>query len=75
MNSKTNRRFVALAIAVAGSALLQACAVSTGAFSPSRPTNTNRSMVSHYDVLHQQAAPSHSIGSTRSGGTSVHKYY
>ena len=50
MNSRINRRLVALAFAVAVSALLQACAVTTGAFSPSRSVNTNHSMTSHYDV-------------------------
>lgn len=76
MSSRNNRRLVALAFAVAVSALLQACAVTTGAFSPSRSVNTNRSMTSHYDVTRQQSStPIHHMAASGSGGASGYRYY
>lgn len=78
MNSRINGRLLALAFALAGSAMLQACAVTTGGFVPSRSVNTNRSMTSHYDVLHHQSTPSggYRIVSTKSGGGMYdYRYY
>jgi hypothetical protein len=76
MNSRNNRRLAALAFAVAASALLQACAVTTGAFSPSRSVNTNRSMTSHYDVTRQQSStPIHHMAASGNGGASGYRYY
>ena len=77
MNSRFNRQLVVLALALVGSAMLQACAVTTGGYRPSRAVNTNRSMTSRYDVLRQQSAPSggHRIVSTRDGGIYDFRYY
>ena len=77
MNSRINRRLVALAFALVGAAMLQACAVTTGGFTASRSVNSNRSMTSRYDVLRQQSAPSggHRIVSTRDGGVFDFRYY
>jgi hypothetical protein len=76
MRSPLNRRLV-LVVAVAGSALLQACAITTGPYSPSRQTATNRSMTSRYDVLRQQSgpAPSRSIRTTHERGLWDYRYY
>ena len=77
MNTRINRRLVALAFALVGSAMLQACAVTTGGFVPNRSTNTNRSMTSHYDVTRQSSGSSHyRIVSTKSGGGMYdYRYY
>ncbi|MEP6733546.1 MAG: hypothetical protein ABJE10_23070 [bacterium] len=79
MNSRNNRRLVALTAAVVGATLLQACAsVTTGRFVPTRETQVNRNMNSHYDVLHQQVTPGGSgfrIVSAQGGGVFDFKYY
>jgi hypothetical protein len=76
MNSRINRRLVALAFVFVAGALMQGCAVTTGAFSPSRSVSTNRSMVSHYDVTRQQSStPVHHMAVSGSGGVSEHRYY
>jgi hypothetical protein len=76
MLSPMSRRLV-LAVAVVGSALLQGCAVTTGAYSPSRSTAGNHSMTSRYDVLKQQSGPtpSQSVRTTREKGLWDYKYY
>ena len=81
MNSKINHRLVALAVAVAGSVLLQACAsVTTGQFVPRRPVNSNRTMTTNYDQLsHQLKSPStgsrFKIVSSAGGGVYDYRYY
>ena len=74
---RSNRKLF-LALAVLGSALLQACAVTTGAFVPSRSSNTNHNMNSRYDVLRMQSTPAtpHSLMRTTSEkGFHDHVYY
>ncbi len=68
MRSNLDRRLVMLAVAVGGAVLLQACAVTTGGFTPSRSPNSNASMTSHYDVTHMQSTPNtpHSLMRTTS---------
>jgi hypothetical protein len=77
MISRTNRRLVAVVCAVVGSALLQACAMTTGPYVPSRPTATNRSMTSRYDVLRQQSVSSghRHMTVTRERGLFDYRYY
>ncbi len=71
MNSRNNRRLVALAFAVAVSALLQACAVTTGKFVPMRASTSNRSMTSNYDVTMQHSStPIHHMAASGNGGAS-----
>ncbi len=79
MNPK-NQRTVALALAVAGSVLLQACAsVTTGQFVPSRSVNTNRTMTSNYDSYGQLKTPSTGsrfrIVSSAGGSVYDYRYY
>ena len=72
--TKTNRRTLLLAVAMAGSALLQACAVNTGQFVPT----TVAQPASRYDMLH---APSSSMVLHRAtiapgrGGMFDYRYY
>jgi hypothetical protein len=54
MMPKTNRRMLVLAVATAGSALLQACAMNTGQFVPT-PV---RQPASRYDMLHAPSSQS-----------------
>jgi hypothetical protein len=81
MKSKSNHRLVALAVAVAGSVLLQACAsVTTGQFVPNREVRTNRSMTTRYDQYsHQLKTPStgsrFNIVSSAGGGVYDYRYY
>ena len=71
---KTNRRLLLLAVAMAGSALLQACAVNTGQFVPT----TVAQPASRFDMLH---APSSSMVLHRAtiapgrGGMFDYRYY
>ena len=77
MKSSNFRRIVVLVAAVAGSALLQACAARTmGPWTPSKATPTNNSMTSRFDPLRQQAGPNLKYRlNTSQGGVSGHKYY
>jgi hypothetical protein len=50
MNSQRNRRLVALAVAVLGSALLAACSVATGQYVPS----TVHQPAGRYDLMRYQ---------------------
>ena len=77
MTSSNARRIVVLVAAVAGSALLQACATKPmGPWSPSKATPTNHSMTSRFDVTRQQAGPNMQYRlNTSRGGVSGHKYY
>ena len=78
MGSNRNRRLLMVSLAVAGTALLQACAVTTGSFVPSRSAATNRSMTSHYDVLRMQSTPAtpHALMRTaHEKGFHDHVYY
>ncbi|MEO8333490.1 MAG: hypothetical protein ABI664_00860 [bacterium] len=80
MKSK-NHRLVALAVAVAGSVLLQGCAtVTTGQFTPSRELKTNRTMTTNYDQLSHQLKTQSSgsrfrIVSSAGGGVYDYRYY
>lgn len=51
---KMNRRLLLLALAMTGSALLQACAVNTGQFVPT----TVAQPASRYDMLHSPSSSS-----------------
>ncbi|MEO8621654.1 MAG: hypothetical protein ABI625_11350 [bacterium] len=64
MNSRTNRRLIALAVALAGSSLLQACSMATGQYVPQRGSATNRSMVSNYDMFGQPVSRQRSVNRT-----------
>ena len=79
MNSRTNRRLIALACALIGAAVLQACAMTTGQYVPQRGAATNRSMVSHYDAYGQPVAQ-RSVNRTMTvvhekGGVHDFRYY
>jgi hypothetical protein len=79
MNSRTNRRLIALACALAGAAVLQACAMTTGQYAPQRGTATNRSMLNRYNAYDQPVAP-RSVNRTmtvvhESGGVHDFRYY
>lgn len=50
-----SRKLLALAVALTVSAVLQACAVTTGSFVPMKSSASNRSMTSNFDVLRQQS--------------------
>ena len=72
MNSQRNRRFVALAIAVLGSAVLQACSVATGQWAPS----TVHQPASQRDMLHyRSSAMSYHLASTPSGPGELFDYH
>ena len=72
MNSQRNRRLVALAVAVLGSALLQACSVATGAWAP----RTVHQPASHYDLLRYRNAPMAShLAATAPGPGGVFDYH
>lgn len=80
MNSRTNRRLIALSCALAGAAMLQACAMTTGQYTPQRGAATNRSMVSHYDAYGQPVARQRSVNRTMTvvhekGGVHDFRYY
>ena len=81
MSSNRNRRLLMLAVAVAGSALLQACAVTTGGFVPSRSENLNHSVLPTYrnESFHLRTAPAtpHSLMQTapEKGGFHDFVYY
>jgi hypothetical protein len=78
MRSNRNRRILVLVVAVAASAAVQACAVTTGGFVPSRDRNSNGNMNSKYDVLRMQSMPAtpHSLMRTTSEkGFHDHVYY
>jgi len=69
-----------LAVAVAGSALLQACAVTTGKFVPTRSENLNHSVLPTYrnESFHLRNSPAtHSMmqTTTEKGGFWDHVYY
>ena len=75
-------RFAALAVAIAGSALLQGCAVVTGPYAAERAPVTSHSMVSRYDKRFLNADGSRPSGGsslymprTREGGTFFFRYY
>jgi hypothetical protein len=60
-------RLAALAVAIAGSALLQGCAVVTGPYMADRASVTSHSMLSRYDKRFLNAD-----GSRPSGASSLH---
>ena len=80
MNSKTNRRLIALACALVGSSLLQGCAMATGQYVAQRGTATNRSMVNNYDMYGQQITQQRTVNRTMTvvhdkGGVHDYRYY
>ena len=80
MNSRTSGRLIALACALAGSALLQGCAIATGPYLAQRGSNANRSMVSNYDALGQPITHRSSVSRTLTvmhdkGGLHDFRYY
>lgn len=79
MNPRTNRRMISLVCALAGTAVLQACAMTTGQYSPQRTPATNRSMVNRYDAYGQPVAR-RSVNRTmtvvhENGGVHDFRYY
>jgi hypothetical protein len=75
-------RWTALAVAIAGSALLQGCAVVTGPYAAERAPVTSHSMVSRFDRRFLNADGSRPSGAsslymprTREGGTFFFRYY
>ena len=52
MTSSDNGRRLVIAVALAGLAVLQGCAVVTGVYVPDRSPTTSHSMVSRFSVLH-----------------------
>ena len=78
---RTNRRLLLLAVAVAGSALMQGCAsVTTGKFVPSRSENLNHSVLPAYrnESFQLRTSPAtHSMMKMAqgSGGFWDHIYY
>ena len=80
MNSRTNRRLIALTCALAVAAMLQACAMATGQYVAQRGSATNRSMVSNYDAYGQPIARQRSVNRTMTvvhdkGGVHDFRYY
>jgi hypothetical protein len=82
MNSRSKARLVALACALAGSSLLQACAatMNTGQYVVQRDRATNRSMVSNYDAFGQPITQHRTVNRTMSvvhenGGVLDFRYY
>ena len=78
MSSTWNRRLAMFAVAVAVSALVQACSVTTGGFAPSRSPNTNGSLTSRYTPYGNHSTSTlHSMMRTTSekGGYMDHVYY
>lgn len=79
MSRQENRRYVVAVATLAVGALLQACAVTTGSFIPSRSENSNRSMTYKYDVSHMRvlspATPHSTLTTTHEKGFQDYKYY
>ena len=80
MTSRTNFRLIALACALAGASLLQACAMTTGQYVAQRGTATNRSMVSNYDMYGRPVTRQRSVNRTmtvvhENGGVHDFRYY
>lgn len=77
MSRRIRVRSLAFLLAVAGGALLQGCAVTTGTYMASKSTLTNRSMTSRYDVLRQGGGPSQyrTLPATRQKGLFDYRYY
>lgn len=71
--SSPTRRLLVLAVAVGGSALLQACAVTTGGFQASREPRR-----SQYDLLRQRSVspvPHSLMSTTHEPSLREYKYY
>lgn len=78
MSRHETRRYVVAVAAVAAGALLQACAVTTGSFIPSRSVNSNRALTSYYNGSHMQltpATPHSTMTTTHEKGFQDYKYY
>lgn len=76
----TPGRLLAVACALFASAMLQACAMTTGQYVPARGAAANRSMVSHYDSYGQPIARQRSVNRTMTvmhdrGGVADYRYY
>ena len=73
-------RLIVAACCVLASAMLQACAMTTGQYVPTRGSATNRSMVSNYDAYGQPLARQRSVNRTINvmhdkGGVADYRYY
>ena len=73
-------RLVTVTLFVLASALLQACAMTTGQYVPARGVATNRSMVNNYDAYGQPLARQRSVNRTMTvmhdkGGVADYRYY
>ena len=76
----TPARLIAIASAVVASAMLQACAMTTGQYVPARGAAANRSMVSHFDSYGQPINRQRSVNRTMTvmhdrGGVADYRYY
>jgi len=77
MKAPALSRTLLAVIALSAIAALNACAVTTAPFSPTRATVSNRSMTSNFDVLRSQKATG-GMGrmvSTADGGVFDFRYY
>ena len=70
MQTKSKGRVVALAVALAGAALLQGCAVTTGVYVPDRSSLASHSMLSRFDKRFDMRYSPYS--STPSTGSALH---
>ena len=73
-------RLLATAFLVLACAMLQACAMTTGQYVPSRGAASNRSMVSNYNAYGQPVARQRTVNRTLTvmhdkGGVADYRYY
>ena len=73
-------RLIAGACLALASAMLQACAMTTGQYVPARGAAANRSMVSNYDAYGQPLARQRTVNRTMTvmhdkGGVADYRYY
>ena len=79
MHNKPSRLVTAVCFVLA-SALLQACAMTTGQYVPARGSASNRSMVSNYDAFGRPVARQRNVNRTMTvmhdkGGVADYRYY
>ncbi len=73
-------RLIAAACLVLASAMLQACAMTTGHYVPTRGSAANRSMLSNYDAFGRPVARQRSVNRTMTvmhdkGGVADYRFY